>query len=252
MTIVTLLTDYGTADSYVGEVRGVLLSLAPGATLVDLSHAIPPGDVTAGAYVLGRCWSRFPAGTVHLAVVDPGVGTSRTALGVEAGGHFFVGPDNGLLGAAGAAGVVRAVALPTPSHASPTFHGRDLFAPAAAALARGEPLDALGAPHRTPLQRLEGNTPHHEGKVLVGEVIHVDRFGNLVTNFTPEAVPAYAVLEAESLSIGALRATFGDVEPGGLVAYLGSGGTIEIGVRDGSAARRLGIGVGGKVRARLG
>ena len=252
MAIVTLLTDFGTADSYVGEIKGVLLSLAPAATLVDLSHAIPPGHIVAGAYVLERCWPRFPAGTIHLAVVDPGVGTARLGVAIRAGGHFFVGPDNGLLGGVRRAGDATVIALPTPTGASATFHGRDLFAPAAAALARGEPLESLGALHSEPPRLLTSAVPHHEGKVVVGEVIHVDRFGNLVTNLTPDLVPGYAVLEAESLPIGPLRSTFGDVEAGSLVAYLGSGGTIEIAVRDGSAARRLGLGEGGQVRARLG
>ena len=252
MAILTLLTDFGTADSYVGEIRGVLLSLAPGTTLIDLSHAVPPGQVAAGAYVLQRCWPRFPAGTIHLAVVDPGVGTTRVGVAVRAAGHFFVGPDNGLFGGVRDVGDVTVIALPTPAGASATFHGRDLFAPAAAALARGEPLESLGVPHPGPLQLLPRATPHHEGKVVVGEVIHVDRFGNLVTNLTPDLVPGYAVLEAESLPIGPLRTTFGDVDAGSLVAYLGSGGTIEVAVRDGSAARRLGLGVGGQVRARLG
>jgi len=252
MAIVTLLTDFGTADSYVGEVKGVLLSLAPGVTVVDLSHAIPPGDVVAGAYVLERCWPRFPVGSIHLAVVDPGVGTPRAALVIRAGGHFFVGPDNGLLGGVSRRDDLAVVTLPVPTGASATFHGRDLFAPAAAALARGEPMESLGVPHPDLLHRLTSTAPHHEGKIVVGQVIHVDRFGNLVTNLTPDLVPGYAVLEADSLPIGPLCSTFGDVEPGSLVAYLGSGGTIEIGVRDGSAARRLGLGVGGKVRARLG
>jgi S-adenosylmethionine hydrolase len=121
MALVTLLTDFGTADSYVGEVKGVLLSLAPGATLVDLSHAIPPGQVAAGAYVLQRCWPRFPAGTIHLAVVDPGVGTARAGVALRAGGQYFVGPDNGLFGGVRSAGDVTMIVLPTPAGASATF-----------------------------------------------------------------------------------------------------------------------------------
>ncbi|MDH4132069.1 MAG: SAM-dependent chlorinase/fluorinase, partial [Gemmatimonadota bacterium] len=170
MALVTLLTDFGTADPYVGEIKGVLLSLAPGVSLVDLSHAIPPGQVAAGAYVLHRCWPRFPAGTIHLAVVDPGVGTARVGVALRAGGHFFVGPDNGLFGGLRGAGVAGVVALPVPPGASATFHGRDLFAPAAAALARGEPLESLGRIHSEPPRLLMSNVPHHEGKVVVGEV----------------------------------------------------------------------------------
>jgi S-adenosyl-L-methionine hydrolase (adenosine-forming) len=252
MAIITLLTDYGTIDSYVGEMKGVLLSLAPGASLIDLTHEIAPGDVAAASYVLGRAWNHFPPGTVHLAVVDPGVGTQRSALAFRTREHFFVGPDSGLFTSLLRASEIEAVSLPTPATASATFHGRDLFAPAAAALARGEPLTSLGERFAGIPRRMSGAAPRYEGKVVIGEVIYVDRFGNLVTNLTPEFVPPYAVLEAESLAIGPLKSTFGDVATGSLVAYVGSGGQVEIAVRDGSAARRLGLGVGGRVRARLG
>jgi len=144
------------------------------------------------------------------------------------------------------------VTLPIPATASPTFHGRDLFAPAAAALAGGTPLESLGEPFRSIPHRLSYREPHYEGKSMVGEVAYVDRFGTLVTNLTREMVPDYAVIEVEGLDIGPLRRTFGDVPTGGLLAYLGSGGQVEIGVRDGSAARRLGLGVGGRIRVRLG
>jgi S-adenosylmethionine hydrolase len=252
MAIITLLTDYGTTDSYVGEVKGVLLSLAPGATLVDLTHEIAPGDVVAGAYVLGRAWNHFPPGTVHLAVVDAGAASTRAALAFRTRGHHFVGPDSGLFTVLLRGAEIEAVALPTPVAAAPTFLGRDLFAPAAAALARGEALLSLGERYAGIPRRNSGTLPHYQGKLVIGEVIYVDRFGNLVTNLTPEFVPPYAVLEAESLAIGPLRTTFGDVPPGSLIAYVGSGGQVEIAVRDGSAARRLGLGVGGRVRARLG
>ncbi len=252
MPIITLLTDFGTADSYVGEMKGVLLSGAPGATLVDITHAIPPGEVVAGAYVLSRTWAHYPVGTVHMAVVDPGVGTARVALALGTRGHFFVGPDNGVFSGVLRGAEVEAVSLATPAGASPTFHGRDIFAPAAAALARGEPLASLGERFAGIPRRLSTTAPRHEGKVVIGEVIYVDRYGNLITNLTPEFVPPYAVLEAESLVIGPLRSTFGDVPPGALLAYVGSGGSIEVAVRDGSASRRLGLGMGGRIRARLG
>jgi S-adenosyl-L-methionine hydrolase (adenosine-forming) len=147
---------------------------------------------------------------------------------------------------------VEAVTLPIPESASPTFHGRDLFAPAAGALADGVPLHALGEPFHGIPERLAYTAPHYEGKTVVGEVIYIDRFGSLVTNLTTELVPTYATLEIEDLDLGPLRRTFSDVTSGGLLAYVGSGGAIEIAVRNGSAARRLGIGVGGRVRARLG
>jgi S-adenosylmethionine hydrolase len=252
MALVTLLTDFGTADSYVAEMRGVLLTRAPGVTLADLSHAIPPGNVAAAAYLLGRAWHRFPAGTIHLVVVDPGVGSGRAALVFEAAGHRFVGPDNGVFTPVLDQVAGRVLSVPAPADASPTFHGRDLFAPAAAALARGAALDSLGEPLPTVPVRLPPRAPTFEGKAVVGEVISVDRFGNLVTNLTPAEVPPYAVLEVEDADVGPLRRGFSDVDVGQLVAYVGSGGQVEIAVRDGSAARRLGLGVGGRVRARLG
>jgi S-adenosyl-L-methionine hydrolase (adenosine-forming) len=250
--LITLLTDFGTADSYVAEVKAALLRAAPHATLVDVTHAVPPGDLRAAAYLLGRTWHRFPEGTVHLAVVDPGVGTPRAALAFGTAGHWFVGPDNGLFTPVLRDAAVEIVTLAIPPTAAPTFHGRDLFAPAAAALASGAALQALGQPYLGIPHRLSYRDPHYEGKSVVGEVVYVDRFGTLVTNLTPEMVPDYAVIEIEGLDIGPLRRTFGDVPTGGLLAYLGSGGQVEIAVRDGSAARRLGMGVGGRIRVRLG
>ncbi|MBA3553411.1 MAG: SAM-dependent chlorinase/fluorinase [Gemmatimonadales bacterium] len=252
MPVVTLLTDFGGSDSYVAELKAAILRGAPDAVLVDITHSVAPGDVRSGAYLLGRTWHLFAPGTVHLAVVDPGVGTDRAALAFAAAGHWFVGPDNGLFTAALTNAEVEIVVLPVPPDASPTFHGRDLFAPAAAALAGGTPLERLGAPFSGIPERLAYTEPHYEGKSIVGEIVYVDRFGTLVTNLTPELVPSYAVLEVEGLDIGPLRRTYGDVPTGGLLAYVGSGGAVEIAVRNGSAARRLGMGVGARIRARLG
>src|SRR5215471_2729823 len=142
--LITLLTDFGTADGYVGEMKGVLLSLVPDSDVVDITHDIRPQDVDHARLTLARVWRRFPRGTVHVAVVDPGVGSPRAALAVASDGRFLVGPDNGVLSPALLVGAARAVALPLPAHASASFHGRDVFAPAAAALARGEPLETLG------------------------------------------------------------------------------------------------------------
>ena len=244
MSIITLLTDFGTADSYVAEVRAVLLFEVPGVVLIDVTHDVPTGNVRAAQYVLSRVWRRFPLGTVHLAVVDPGVGTVRRALAGEVLGHQFVAPDNGLL--SGLPAQTRFVALPIPPLASPTFHARDVFAPIAALLATGRSLSSLGTsitdPVRTPLP-----VPDVEPDRVVGEVIYVDHFGNLISNVTGAGAPAGNVAIGGT-DVGPLGRTFGDVAPGELVAYVGSAGTVEIALRDGSAAERLRAGVGTAVR----
>ena len=244
--IVTLVTDFGTADSYVAEMKGVLLSAAPNVTIVDISHQVPPGDIRAGQYLLSRAWQRFPAGTVHLAVIDPGVGTARRAIAAEHAGHWFVAPDNGLLSFLPRP--ERVVSLPIPADAAPTFHGRDVFAPAAAALATGATLGSLGTavtdPCHAPLP-----TPHHDGTTVIGEVMYVDRFGTLVSNIPPSMVEPGVRIRVGDTDVGPLRRTFADAARGALVAFTGSGGTVEIAVRDGSAARLLGVGVGAEVRA---
>jgi S-adenosylmethionine hydrolase len=242
--VITLLTDYGTRDSYVGELRGTLLARVPDAVLADITHEVPPGDLPAAAYVLARSWRSFPAGTIHLTVVDPGVGGARAALALESLGHFFVGPDNGVftpvLEAAG-----EVIELTVPPAASATFHGRDVFAPAAAALCSGRPLSSLGPVLRAPAIRLPPPRLRPEGGGTTGEVIYVDRFGTLITNLGPAL--------GNEIEIAGLRLqlsrTFGDVPPGEPLAFVGSGGTIEIAVRDGSAAELLGLGRGAAVRA---
>ncbi len=244
--IVTLLTDYGTRDSYVAEVKAAVLGGAPHARLVDISHDVPPGDVRAGQYLLARVWHRFPSGTVHVVVVDPGVGTARRALAGSAGGHLFVGPDNGLFAVLPAES--RWVVITAGPEASATFHGRDVFAPAAARLAAGEELHRVGSP-ATPPTGSALPVPRWDGAAWVGEVIYVDRFGTLVTNLPVSAVDPGVRIVAADRDVGPLLRTFGDVAPGHLVAFGGSGGTIEIAVRNGNAARLLGIGVGATVRA---
>jgi len=243
-TLITLLTDFGTADSYVGEVKGVLLSQVHGVVLADITHQVAPGDVRAAQYILSRVWQRFPQGTVHLAVVDPGVGTSRRALAAQTAGHFFVAL--GLLSFLPAD--AHFVSLPVPPTASPTFHARDLFAPAAGQLALGASLSHLGQPitdpYRSPLP-----VPREDGGVVVGEVLYVDRFGTLISNIPGDAVEPGVRIKVAGTEIGTLARTFGDVKRGVLAALVGSGGTVEIAVRDGSAARLLGVGVGAEVRA---
>jgi S-adenosylmethionine hydrolase len=246
--VITLLTDFGTADSYVAEVKAVLLTRAPGVTLVDITHDVAGGDLLSGQYLLGRTWHRFPEGTVHFAVVDPGVGSPRRALAARHAGHGFVGPDNGLL--TPVLGEATVVALPVPPGASPTFHGRDVFAPAAAALAGGAPLDTLGAPVQDPVRRPPPEPEERDGG-LTGVVVHVDRFGTLVTNLPADRLPPTAHVEIGGRDAGPLRRVFADVAPGRLVALIGSGGTVEVAVRDGSAARTLGAAAGTAVRASL-
>lgn len=244
MPIITLLTDFGTSDSYVAEVKGVLLSRAPAVTLVDVSHEVPAGNVAAGQYLLSRAWPRFPAGTVHLVVVDPGVGTARRALAAQAGGHCFVGPDNGLFSSLPED--ARFVALPVLRDASPTFHGRDVFAPAAARLATGARLDELGLAV-SDVVRTVVRGPRVAETTVVGEVVYIDRFGNLISNIPKELIRSGAPIEVGATAVGPVRRTFGEVAAGTLVAYVGSGGTVEVAVRDGSAARVLGVGVGAVV-----
>lgn len=247
MSIVTLLTDFGTADSYVAEVKGRLLSLKHDVVIVDVTHAIPPGDIAGGAFVLGRAWTTFPEHTVHLAVVDPGVGTVRRALAVEAGGHAFVGPDNGLLEPALRIKGAHAVALRVPQDAAATFHGRDVFAPAAAALAGGTAVARLGTAIGDPV-RLDIPEPRRNGAAIVGQVVYVDRFGTLVTN-----IPGDRVDPAGTVRVGpndlVLRRTFGEAGEGEPLALIGSGGMLEIAVRDGRADAALGLSRGAAVRA---
>ncbi|HEX3865259.1 MAG TPA: SAM-dependent chlorinase/fluorinase [Gemmatimonadaceae bacterium] len=236
-SIITLTTDFGTADGYVGEMKGVLLTLARDAQVVDITHDVPPQDVELARLTMARVWLRFPVGTIHVVVVDPGVGSSRKAIAVSSEGRFLVGPDNGALSPALLVPNARAVELPVDASASSTFHGRDVFAPAAAALARGESIDTLGrrlsAPttHRTPeaTRRADG--------AVQGVVIAIDRFGNAITNLLTQRSGRVEIGAAEIL----LRRTYADVGPGQLVALVGSSGLIELAIRDGNAAVALGL-----------
>ncbi len=246
-SIITLLTDFGTADGYVGEMKGVLYTLAPDAEIVDITHDIEPQDVERARLTLARVWRRFPHGTVHLVVVDPGVGSSRAALAVSSDGRFLVGPDNGVLSPALLLPDARVVALPLLPHASATFHGRDIFAPAAAALARGEPIDELGpAMADEPIIRRTPQPVRASDGSLSGEVILVDRFGNAVTNLIATQTGTVRVGHVDL----PLRLTYAEVPDGQAVALVGSAGFIEIAVRNGDAARSLGIARGSEVSFR--
>lgn len=235
MRIITLLSDFGTADGYVGEMKGVLAATAPSAAQVDIAHDVTAHDVEAGRLAVARYWHRFPVGTVHLAVVDPGVGGSRMALAVESEGRLLVGPDNGLLSPALLRPSARCVSLPVSSAAAPTFHGRDVFAPAAARLALGDSIESLGEPYMDPLILRTAEATRRSDGTIVGSVITIDRFGNLVTNLV---VRAGGELEIAGQRLE-LRRTYGDVRPGALIALVGSSGLVEIAVRDGSAASVL-------------
>jgi hypothetical protein len=229
--------------------RGVVLGLAPEARLVDLSNGVPAGDVDLGAWMLRWSWRHFPAGTVHLAVVDPGVGTPRRALAAAAGGQFFVGPDNGLLSRAlGDAGEAAVVRLPKPVAAgsvSPTFHGRDLFAPAAARLALGEPLARLGTPV-TDWVRLPEPVVRRTGPGrLQGQVIAVDHWGNLVTSVTERDLARAGIGSGATVHVGrrvirGLRRTYADGKPGTPVALINSNDHLEVAVNGGRAEAVLG------------
>ncbi|HET7456931.1 MAG TPA: SAM-dependent chlorinase/fluorinase [Gemmatimonadaceae bacterium] len=241
--IITLLTDFGTADGYVAEMKGVLLAQAPGATLVDVSHDIDAHDVECGRLALARYWRRFPPGTIHLAVVDPGVGSSRAALAVASDGRMLVGPDNGVLSPALLAAGVEVVALPIPPTASPTFHGRDVFAPAAASLARGTAVSALGAPFEAPVVRRTPEPRRLADGSIEGQVITIDRFGNAITNCLGIRG---GTIEIAGATLPIAR-TYAEAAPGALVALCGSAGLIEVAVRDGSAAAVLEISRGARV-----
>lgn len=246
MPLATLLTDFGTADGYVAEMKGVLLCGAPAAQLVDISHDVPAQDVEFARLTFARYWRRFPVGTVHIVVVDPEVGTARKALAIESDGRFALGPDNGVLSPAMLVPGARAVALHIPHGAAPTFHGRDVFAPAAVRLLRGEALESLGAPYSDAALR---RTPEAQRRLDGGQdgvVLGVDRFGNLITNLTGRGE---GTVEIAGKLLRIAR-TYGDVTEGELLALVGSHGLIEVAVRGGHAARTLGIGRGAPVTLR--
>jgi S-adenosylmethionine hydrolase len=244
--IITLLTDFGTADGYVGEMKGVLLSAVPDAVVVDITHALAPQDVDAARLTHARVWRRFPRGSIHVVVVDPGVGSTRAALAVESDGRLLVGPDNGVLSPALISPGARVVALPIPPDAAPTFHGRDVFAPAAAALARGRSVDSLGMPYAGAIV-LRTPEPHRlDTGQIAGEVIQIDRFGNAVTNLVGRRD---MVLEVGDRQLPILR-TYADARSGDALALIGSAGLIEIAVRDGSAAEQLQLARGDRILAR--
>jgi S-adenosylmethionine hydrolase len=256
--IITLLTDFGADSGYVGQVKGVLLSNAPSANLVDLSHSVPPFDVISGALLLEECVGAFPRGTVHLAVVDPGVGGERRALAMRWQDHFFVGPDNGLFEPFLERAETEAVRVITRESiqrqpVADTFHARDVFAPAAAWLANGWSLPQLGAVVSDPV-RLAWPATMHESKRVRAPLLRVDPFGNLQARLRREDVP----VPAEALpkvrasvgmghgpgepfrSLGTLKRFYAEARPGELMALWGSSGRLEVAQVQGSAEKTLG------------
>jgi S-adenosyl-L-methionine hydrolase (adenosine-forming) len=253
MSRVTLLTDFGTRDGYVGAVKAVIATVFPGVRIDDVSHALAPGDVSGAALALGRYWDRYPSGTVHLAVVDPGVGTGRRALAVEADRRLLVAPDNGVLSRVfEAAARFRVVEIVNPEYTLPdpsrTFHGRDVFAPVAAFLARGVHLSRFGPVVDDPVVIGEPDV-EEEGDALVGRVVSQDRFGNLVTNLPGGSLETASGVEVEGRSIPVVR-TYAEGESRQVVALVNSDGRLEVAARGSSAAKILNAGVGTLVRVR--
>jgi S-adenosylmethionine hydrolase len=231
--IVTLLTDFGATDSYVGAMKGAILSRFREATIVDLGHGITPYAILEAAFLLDGAWRAFPAGTVHLVVVDPGVGTSRPAIALTAAEHYFVGPDNGIFTYL-PEDVTEQVSLPVPPEASATFHGRDVFAPAAAHLAGGGALASLGRPS-TGLIRLLA-APEKVGEAYRALVLHCDRFGNVITTLPPRILSRLRSVNGRP--VRPVR-TYEEGQDGEVIALLGSSGRIELALRRGSAQERL-------------
>lgn len=256
--IITLTTDFGLQDGYVGAMQGVILSICPTATIIHLSHHIPPQEVHAAAFVLYQAFGFYPPQTVHCAVVDPGVGSRRRAVAVRTNCGIFVGPDNGvfsLVTTAEGINVQEAVTLTNPDYQLPaisaTFHGRDIFAPAAAHIARGVPLCEFG-PSAINLVQLDAAAGSKQtGPSKAGRISHIDRFGNLILDLTASDIEN---TEEVTFKIGdqvikSLSYTFTDVPMNQLLAYLGSTrGHVEIAVRNGNAAQRLGVKVGDVVK----
>ncbi len=256
MSIITLTTDFGLADGYVGTMKGVILGIDPTATIVDISHDIAPQDVREAAYTLYTAYPYFPQGTIHVVVVDPGVGSERRAIALRMPQATFVAPDNGALSYVVAGERVEEIVhLTNPRHhlspVSHTFHGRDIFAPAAAHLARGIRLAELGEPLTDivtfPLPRPQVRP---DG-VVVGQVIHVDRFGNLTTSIMPkdwtDRLLREGIIEIKGQSIRGIANNYAEGTPGKLQALIGSSNHLEIAVSGGSAAQSLEAEVGDEV-----
>ena len=248
--IVTLLTDFGTADYFVASMKGVILGRAPAVQIVDITHEIAPGDVLAAAFTLSAACPAFPPGTIHVAVVDPGVGSARRPIVVEAAGHRFVGPDNGLFSPFLERDPGAVVFHIAPEHlrqpVGTTFHGRDVFAPVAALLASGMPPRRAGERIADPVRHAPRRAVHSADGTIRGEVLHVDRFGNCVTNLLPADLPGSSLppstvrIRVEEAETTSLRRYYAEAGEGEIFGIWGSAGFLEISVNGGSAAERTG------------
>jgi len=249
-SIITLLTDFGTKDHYVASLKGVILGINPHCTLIDITHQVSPQDIEEGAFILANTYSFFPGGTIHLSVVDPGVGGSRKPILIVTKDYFFVGPDNGLFTLAAPREQVTRVVLLTkrrfflPS-VSATFHGRDVFAPVAAHLSLGVKPEAFGN-ELDSWVKLDFGKPRIKEKGLLGEILHIDAFGNLISNIREQEFSDFTkdrpfVIKVGTKTIHGLKRRYSDGSRNELIALFGSGGFLEISVREGNAQKILGI-----------
>ena len=261
MSIVTLMTDFGLKDGNVGVMKGIIVGIAPQAQLIDISHLISPQNIPEAALILLRSAPYFPAGTVHVVVVDPGVGTSRRPLAARMGDQFYIGPDNGILTLwlerlEAQAQPVNFYHLDRPEfwlpEVSHVFHGRDIFAPCAAHLAAGTPIDQLGTPVKDAV-RLQLSRPQRTASGLRGQVIHIDHFGNLATDIRVEHLQKSpdVIVSLGGVKVVGMVDTFGERPPGSLVALFGSTGNLIISVVNGSAADKLQAHIGDTVDVSL-
>ncbi len=259
--IITLLTDFGSKAGYVGAMKGVILAINSKVRLIDISHEVEPQDIWEGALILRNAFHFFPQGTIHLAVVDPGVGSGRKALLVKTKDYFFIAPDNGLISLALREQLCEKIIEITNSKyfvqpLSNTFQGRDIFAPVAAYLSQGVPPEEFGRVIEQWVE-LSFPTPHSEGGQLVGEIIYVDRFGNLITNITPELLrergpfPKKCQIEIQNRIIEKISQSYAENPQGAFLAIWGSWGFLEISVNHGDACRILSSKKGDPVRLRL-
>ena len=239
MGIITLTTDFGAGDHYAGVMKGVIAGINPSTVVIDITHGIGTYNIAEAAFKLYASYSYFPEGTIHVAVVDPGVGSARRAIAAEGGGYLFVGPDNGVFSMIfDKCGVDRIVEIENPAFMLPTvsatFHGRDIFAPAAAHLSKGAALEDLGN-GLSSYEKLEVPPPLDDGNTITGTVVYADRFGNLVTNIPGPVITNSAWVRAGDVTVSRVSASYSDCKEGELIALVGSSGFLEISVNRGSA-----------------